>query len=137
MSLAIPVNQRAFFTRQFTRVTGAEERKSCSLQGVGSYSVERLPTDSIGTFALTLNNVVAGSRVHVEVLTTGATVHDALATTSTVLISLPAYVAGSANNDLIIKVRKASESPFYRPYSTQAVASVGSAAIYIEQQLDE
>lgn len=97
----------------------------------------RLPTDSIGTFALTLNNVVVGSRVHVEVLTTGVTVHDALATTSTVLISLPAYVAGSANNDLIIKVRKASESPFYRPYSTQAVASVGSAAIYIEQQLDE
>lgn len=137
MGAALPVNQRGFFTRQFTRVTGAEEKKNCSLQGAGQYSVEKLPTDSIGTFALTLTNVVIGSRVHVEVVSTGVAVHDSVAVGATVVINLPAYTSGSASNELKVKVRKASESPFYRPYSSQVTALVGAAGIYIEQQLDE
>lgn len=97
----------------------------------------RLPTDSIGTFNLTLTNVVVGSRVHVEIVSTGAAVHDSVAGATTVVISLPAYTPGSASNELKVKVRKASESPFYRPYSSQVTALVGAAGIYIEQQLDE
>ena len=59
------------------------------------------------------------------------------AAASTVVLSIPAYVSGSANNTLAIKVRKATATPFYRPYDTQTTALVGSAAIYVTQQLDE
>jgi hypothetical protein len=100
-------------------------------------SRQRLATDSIGNFDLTLTNVVIGSRIHVEVASTGVTVTDLVADATTEVITIPAYVAGSASNDLKVKVRKASASPYYRPYDTQVTALVGSTSIYVLQQSDE
>jgi hypothetical protein len=134
--IALPVNQRFFLTRQFTRVV-SESQKNASIQGLGSYSVQKLPTDSIGNFSLTLTNVVIGSRIHVEIASTGATVTDLVADATTEVITIPAYSIGSVNNDIKIKVRKATASPYYRPYDTQTTAIVGSASIYVSQQPDE
>ena len=104
---------------------------------VGAVGVFRLPFDPIGTFSLTLTNVVIGSRVHVEKQSDGTEYHDSVAASSTVAISLSAYASGSANNDLRIKVRKGTGSPTYKPFETRATAIVGSQSIYIGQIADE
>ena len=97
----------------------------------------RLATDPIGNFTLTLNNVVIGSRIHVETQGDGATLHDSVADSADETIVLSAYANGSPYNDLRIKVRKASESPTYKPYETLATAIAGSASIYVSQIPDE
>ena len=99
-------------------------------------SVQRLPTETIGVFTLTLTNVVVGSRVHVEKQSDGTSFYDAIAVTSTVAISLSAYSAGSAYNDLRIKVRKGSTTPKYLPFETFATAVVGSVSVYVAQVPD-
>ena len=97
----------------------------------------RLDTDPIGNFTLTLNNVVIGSRIHIETQGDGTTLHDSVADATDETIVLSAYASGSAYNDLRIKVRKASESPTYKPYETLATAISGSASIYVSQIPDE
>lgn len=97
----------------------------------------RLDTDPIGNFTLTLNNVVIGSRIHIETQGDGTTLHDSVADATDETIVLSAYASGSAYNDLRIKVRKASESPTYKPYETLATAIAGSASIYVSQIPDE
>ena len=97
----------------------------------------RLATDPIGNYTITLNNLVVGSRIHIETQGDGTTLHDSVATATVETIVLSAYTNGSAYNALRIKVRKASESPTYKPYETLATAIAGSAAIYISQILDE
>lgn len=102
----------------------------------GFLSAARLSTDPLGTFTLTLTNVVVGSRVHVEKQSDGTTFNDQVAAASTVVISLSAYAPGNANNDLRIKVRKASSAPYYKPYETLTTALVGSQSIYVSQIAD-
>ena len=97
----------------------------------------RLDTDPIGNFTLTLNNVVIGSRIHIETQGDGTTLHDSVADATDETIVLSAYANGSPYNDLRIKVRKASESPTYKPYETLATAIAGSASIYVSQIPDE
>lgn len=108
-----------------------------SICGMSSFSIQRFPTDPIGTFTLTLTNVVVGSRVHVEKQSDGTTFYDDVAATSTAVISLSAYGAGSVFNDLRIKVRKGTTAPTYQPWETLATAVVGSNSIYVSQILDE
>lgn len=91
------------------------------------------PTDPIGTFELTLTNVVIGSRVHVEKQSDGTSYYDQVAAATTVVINLSAYAPGSANNDLRIKVRKGSAATYYKPYETLATAIVGEQSIYVSQ----
>jgi hypothetical protein len=100
------------------------------------YSLLRLPTDSIGSFTLTLTNLVVDSVVRVETQA-GALVELRTAASSTESFSVPAYSVGSANNDLRIKVRKGSAAPFYRPFETLATALVGAQSIYIAQIQDD
>ena len=97
----------------------------------------RLPTDPVGTFALTLTNVVSGSSIHIESQDGSTTLHNSTASGSTVVINLSAYAAGSNLNNLRIKVRKGSESPYYRPYETLTTAIVGSQSIYVSQIPDD
>lgn len=101
------------------------------------FGTQRLPSDPIGTFALTLSNVVVGSRVHVEKSSDGTAYHDSVAANSVVVINLSAYAPGSANNDLKIKVRKATGTPNYQPYETQATALAGAGGVFVSQVLDE
>lgn len=97
---------------------------------------QRLSTDSVGTFTLTLTNIVIGSVVRIEIASTGAEVETRTADTTTEVFSVPAYSAGNANNDLRIKVRKGTAAPKYLPFSTLATASVGAGSVYIAQVAD-
>ena len=105
--------------------------------GRNSLGVCAWPTDAIGTFALTLTNVVVGSRIHIEKQDDGTQLHDSVASDSTVAIDLSVYAAGSAYNALRIKVRKASAGTSYKPFETLATAIVGSQSIYVGQIADE
>lgn len=105
--------------------------------GLAVFGIERFPTDPIGTFLLVLTNVVIGSRVHVEDQSTGSALHDSVAESSSVSISLPVYSDGSAANDLRVKVRKGTGTPTYKPFETLVTAAVGDQYIYIGQIADE
>ena len=104
--------------------------------GMNSFAVASLPTDPIGSFSLTLTNLVIGSVIQVE-STTGQVLLNRAADASTEVLGLQAYSAGSSLNSLRIKVRKGSASPYYQPWETLATAVVGSQSIYVSQIPDE
>lgn len=101
-------------------------------------AIERvlLSTDSIGNFILTLQNVVIGSAIQIATQL-GTAIENRTATHTTEVFTVPAYIAGNAGNDLSIKVRKGTSTPFFQPYETQAAASVGSQSIFVSQTPDE
>jgi len=92
----------------------------------------RLTTESIGTFTLTLTNLVVGSAIRIETQA-GDLVEYRVADATTEVFTVPAYAPGNASNDLRIKVRKGTAPPFYKDYTTLATASVGSGSIYVSQ----
>lgn len=99
----------------------------------GVFAIQRLPTDPIGAFTLTLTNVVTGSAIQIESQDGTTTLHNSTAAGSTVGINLSAYAGGSNLNNLRIKVRKGSAAPYYQPYETLTTAIVGSQSIYVSQ----
>lgn len=103
-----------------------------SLGGV-SYGSAAWATDPIGTFSLTLTNVVTGSAIQIESQDGTTSLHNSTAAGSTANITLSAYASGSPLNDLRIKVRKGSAAPYYQPYETLTTAIVGSQTIYVSQ----
>lgn len=105
--------------------------------GVFAIGNARLPSDSIGNFILTLTNVVVGSAIQIETQDGTATLHNSVAASSSPVINLSAYGAGSPYNALRIKVRKGTSSPYYQPYETLTTAFVGSQSIYVSQIPDE
>lgn len=113
--------------------------------GVGSRTVLpcsvlgrlRLPTDPIGAFTLTLNNIVIGSAIQIESQDGSTVFANIVADATTETFALSAYAPGSPLNDLRIKVRKGSAAPFYQPYETLATALVGAQAIFVSQTPDE
>ena len=114
----------------------AARGKTISRGGI-TLGVCRLPTDPIGTFLLTLTNVVIGSRIHIETQGDGTALHDSVADTTDETIALSAYASGNPYNALRIKVRKGTGSPTYKPFETLATAIVGAQSIYIGQIADE
>ena len=102
-----------------------------------SLGVFRWATDAIGTFALTLTNLVIGSRIHIETQVAGTTLHDSVVDSTDETIVLSAYSSGSPYNDLRIKVRKGTGTPTYKPFETLATAIVGAHSIYVGQIQDE
>ena len=102
-----------------------------------AFGVCRLPTDPIGTFSLTLTNVVIGSRIHIETQGDGTTLYDLVADATDETITLSAYASGSPYNALRIKVRKGTGSPTYKPFETLTTAIVGAQSIYVGQIPDE
>lgn len=100
-------------------------------------SRQTISTDAIGVFALTLTNLVVGSAIQIEDQLGTTTLYNGTAASTSQLINLSAYAGGSSLNDLRIKVRKGSSSPFYQPYETLATAIVGSGSIYVSQIPDE
>lgn len=105
--------------------------------GLAPRARQRLLTDSIGSMTLTLTNVVIGSRVRIEYQAAGTLADERTATGATEVFTIPYYSTGNASNNLRIKVRKGTVSPFYQPYETLAVASTGSQSIYVSQIPDE
>jgi hypothetical protein len=124
------------------RLFGAGPPSSLVVSGVGprpnaglAAGVMRLPTDPIGTFTLTLTNLVVGSAIRVETQA-GALIEYRVADATSEVFTVPAYAPGNAANDLRIKVRKGTAAPFYKDYETLAVASVGAGSIYVVQVPD-
>lgn len=105
-------------------------------QNYGSFARQRLSTDGIGSMTLTLTNLVVGSAIRIEVASTGALVTSRTAAGASETFTLDYYAGGNANNDLRIKVRKASGAPFYKPYETQAVLSAAAKSVFVAQILD-
>jgi hypothetical protein len=105
--------------------------------GERAFGRQRLPTDPVGVFTLTLTNLVVGSAIQVEPQAGGSALYSGTASASTAVIPLQAYAAGSSSNDLRIKVRKGTASPFYQPFETQATAGVGAQTIFVSQIPDE
>ena len=136
MGFATPVIQR-LGNRDCTVSTYGAETKFCYPTGAGSFSVQKNETDSVGVFALTLTNLVVGSRIHIETEVGGSTLHDSVADATSKTISLSAYAPGSPYNALRIKVRKGTGSPTYKPFETLATAIVGAQSIYVGQIPDE
>lgn len=113
-------------------VTVPATRRPMRPQNMGAYSRGVLPTDAIGTFTLTLTNLVVGSAIQIETAA-GALVEYRVAASSSEVFTLDAYAPGSASNDLRIKARKGSAAPYYKPFETLATAIVGAQSIYIAQ----
>ena len=103
-----------------------------------SFGVCRFTSDPVGVFTLRFRNLVAGSRVRVEAADTAEQFDEFIASgDSTQLRSLLLFPSGNPRNDLRIKVRKASESPAYRPFESQATAQLGTVTVYVFQEPDE
>lgn len=107
-----------------------------SSAGMILYQLQSLSTDPVGVFKLTLTNLVVGSVVHIEAVD-GTVLVTSVADTSTEVITMQTYAAGSALNNLHVKVRKGSGSPFYRPFETYTTSVVGSQSIYVSQIPEE
>ena len=113
-------------------------RASPVMSSGASFGLCRFTSDPIGTFTLRFRNLVEGSRVRTEVTSTGETLAEFVATAAaTQDHTLPLYASGNPSNDLRIKVRKASDSPAYRPFESQATAQLGTVTVYVFQELDE
>jgi len=104
-----------------------------SSTGLILFQRQSLPTDPIGIFALTLNNIVTGSSLQIESQDSSTVFHNSVVTGTTKSVTLQVYAPGSALNALRIKVRKGSVEPFYRPYETLLSAVVGAQSIYVSQ----
>lgn len=104
--------------------------------GLIATGVARFPTDSIGTFSLTLTNLVVGSSVYIETQA-NVFIEFRVADSNIEVFNIPAYPVGNPANELNIKVRKSSSSPYYKAYDTLTTAYVGSQSIYVSQILDE
>ena len=103
-----------------------------------SFGVCRFTSDPVGIFTLRFRNLVEGSRVRTEVASTGETLDEFVATADAAQDhTLLLYASGNPRNDLRIKVRKASESPTYRPFESQATAQLGTVTVYVFQEPDE
>ena len=92
----------------------------------------RLSTEAVGSFTLTLSNLVIGSAIHVATAA-GALIENRTAASGTEVFTVPAYAPGNANNSLRIKVRKGSGAPFYIPYETLVTAFIGASSVYVSQ----
>jgi hypothetical protein len=112
-------------------------RGRSSVGALGAISRQTLPTDPIGTFTLTLANVVIGSAIQIESQDGSTVLANLTADATTEAISLSAYAPGSPLNNLRIKVRKGSGAPYYQPFETLAAAIVGSQSIFVSQIPDE
>ncbi len=101
-----------------------------------AFGVQRLPTDSIGSFVLTLINVIVGSSIRISTLS-GETVSFQIASASTVVLTIPAYTSGVANNSLLIRIRKGGARPVYQSWESQTTAVVGGQSVFVSQIPDE
>ena len=79
---------------------------------------------------VTLNGLIAGSRVYVENTTDSTVLYNEIEATTTFSDTIP------ANKNLLIRVRNASGTPKYKPFETTAVSS-SDVTITVNQELDE
>lgn len=129
--------------RLFRPMMGTAFRVPSTLRGrgfssypTGVYENQRLPTDSVGTSPITLENAVTGSRYRIEVASTGALVAEGDVPSASFVVNVPLYPSGNAANTLRVKVRKATAAPKYQPFQTQVTAAKAGAIAYVSQVPD-
>ena len=109
---------------------------------LATYAQSRLTNDPIGTFTLTLQNIVVGSEYALlypdgtHATSGGSDVAHGVASSSPQSITLDLYPAGNSYNTLTIRVRKGDAAPKYQPLETVAVAQAGTVTAYIAQVAD-
>ena len=130
----------AYYCGRFPYMPGALSLPAARGRAVNNFGVsvsrQSLPDDPVGTFVLTLTNLVVGSAIQIEDQAGTTTLHNSTTSTTLKSISLQAYAPGSPLNNLRIKVRKGS-APTYQPWETLATAVIGSNSIYVSQIPDE
>jgi hypothetical protein len=100
----------------------------------GSIGAMRSPTDPLFYAALTLQNIVVGSRYRVTRHDTGDQLATGVAAASSEIIaSVPCFANPMQVN---IMVRNASGGTRYKPFTTAAFLNASGASAYILQQLD-
>jgi len=124
----------------------SSKRGPMTANHMASYSEQRLSTDAIGTFTLTLQNVAAGSRFRIERAGDGtlaeptgvaeATNAGTPGTFVNISLTLSLYVGGSANNNLRVKVRKGTAATKFQPFETLSTAQAGTVNAYVAQVAD-
>lgn len=106
---------------------------------------QRLDTEAVGSFTLTIKNAVVGSRYRISrsgdnsLATPTGSAEGTVPGVSglvDVSITLDYYAPGNANNDLKIDVRKATAAPKYKPFQTFATAASGTVLAYCAQESD-
>ncbi|MBB5204445.1 hypothetical protein HNQ51_001759 [Inhella inkyongensis] len=96
-------------------------------------TIERLPSEPIGTFTLSLTNLVVGSAIRIEVQSTGALIEFRTAASSSEVFSVPTFGGAAPADQLRIKVRKGTSAPYYIPFDTLTTAFLGSGSVYVSQ----
>ena len=102
---------------------------------VGPYEFDHGYGPRPASHVLTLTNVVIGSRVFIEDQAKTTTHYDQIAIGSTVVIPVTLY--SDSRDNWRIKIRQATNAPYYQPYETQMTATVGSSSIYVNQLPDQ
>lgn len=90
----------------------------------------------LGTCTLTLTNLVVGSAIYIDSQDGLNFYASRTAASTSEVFSLGVFGVSSMNN-LRIKVRKGTSTPFYIPYETLTTAVVGAQSIYVSQIPDE
>lgn len=102
-----------------------------------SVGAARLPTDPLFYAALTLNNIVAGSRYRVTRHSNGAELAIGLVAGSglvdEVITGIPCF---SNPMQVDVAVRQGTAPPKYQPFSTSAFMVKAGSSAYIAQVLD-
>ncbi len=124
-----------YYNIQASDISGSE-RPSYNNGGaeyydVGPYEFDKGFGPHPATHTLTLTNVVVGSRIHIRDQADTVTHYDQIATASTVVIPITVY--GDSRDNWRIKVRKASDAPYYQPWETIMTATAGASSIYVSQ----
>lgn len=117
--------------------TPAPYKTAMLIASSGAFSIQKLPSDPIGSATLLLTNVVNGSALEIEDSTDGTSLYSDTVSGTSAMVSLSVYSTGSTRNTVRIKVRKGSASPFYQPFETLAALTIGSQSIYVSQIPDE
>lgn len=132
MSLCIPATQRMFMTRAFNRCVGGEAIKFALPVGTGSYSVNKLATDSIGNTTVTFQGINANSEIRIY-LPDGTEVAGVELCGADHVLTWGVYAIGSANNT----VRVVVVHPDYKIKEFNYTAAAGNASLPIQQELDK
>lgn len=82
---------------------------------------------------ITLTNLIAGSRVYIENTTDSVVLFNEIEATTTFSNS----VSYTTDKTLLIRVRSASSSPYYKPFTTGGILTSNGFSLQVNQELDE
>jgi len=102
---------------------------------VGPYEFDHGYGPHPASHVLTLDNVVAGSRVFVRDQSGTVTHYDQIADASTVVITATVY--GDSRDNWRIDIRQGSNFPYYQRYKTFMTATPGASSLFINQLPDQ